>query len=87
MLTEPQSRGFAQTPALVFGEQRLRTRSGGEDALLKAAEEQRPHAPRAQRERVEHSHRAGPRTLTATELQTAKHARQGTCVLGREPRV
>ena len=50
-------------------------RAGGEDALLQSAHEQRAHAPRAQRQRVEHGDRTGSRAagaVAAVDLAPAR---------------
>ena len=75
-LPQAQTGGHRDARPLLVREQRLRTRVLGEHALLQAGGEQRPHAPRAQRQRIEHRHRARAGKLASVDLDAEEGLRQ-----------
>jgi hypothetical protein len=77
-----QAGAFDQAPTLVLGEQRLGVGGRREDAFLQTAQEQRPHIPGAQRERVEHGDGVTGRLFADGRLQAAEGRDQGVRVGG-----
>ena len=77
VLAEPQPGDLRQTPALLLAEQRLRARAGGEHPFLQAAQEQRPHPARAQRQRVEHGDRVAGSPLRSPPRNSRPRERIG----------
>ena len=60
MVAQPQPGGLVDLVAVLVAEERVGPRGPREDPLVEAADEQRPHAPRAQVLRARDLHAAGP---------------------------
>ncbi len=82
-----QARERRQAPPLLLGQDRLRARGGREHAVLQPAHEQRPHAPGAHGERIDHRHRRRRGALAAHELDPLQQPRELRRAARRELRI
>ena len=76
VVAQPQPRGGVDLAAVLVAQERVGPRRTREHALVEPADEQRPHAPRAQVLRPCDLHAAGPRVLADEQLELAQRAQQ-----------